>query len=85
MRAWLLQDGCADALLWEGASRASLPRACDAWSDSTLDYFARAVDFTWAAATRYPDYDIALTGHCSMCVCVCGVTRYRDYDIALTS
>ena len=53
-------DACADAILADD----TLPPSCSReFPPSTLDYWARAVDFVAAAAARHPELSLLFTGH----------------------
>ena len=54
-------DACADQLLWHPTAK--LPASCDAFSSSTLDYWAHAVAFVRSVREAYPDIDLLFSGH----------------------
>lgn len=58
-----LADVCADKILWEGFKFASLPADCAPFSETTLDYFSQAVNFTLRVLEVCPAESLLLTGH----------------------
>eukprot|EP01018_Ginkgo_biloba_P023615 Gb_04171 [translate_table: standard] len=58
-----MADVCADMLLWEGLEFESLPAECSIFTNSTLDYFSQALNFTETVLEAYPGCPLLLTGH----------------------
>lgn len=58
-----LADQCADQYLWQGVAYNDLPDACLNFSEHTLDYLARARDFSYEVQENYFSYEIMYTGH----------------------
>ena len=52
-------DACADAIL----AAELLPPSCSTFSNHTLDYIARALEFTSAAMRAYPGFAFLTAGH----------------------
>jgi hypothetical protein len=59
-------DSCADALLFENATRATLPAFCAQFNDTQLDYLGGALNFTQRLLKMYPaasEGSVFFTGH----------------------
>lgn len=54
-------DACADRLLWQPTQK--LPPFCDAFSNSTIDYWVHAVAFARSVRLAYPGLDLLFSGH----------------------
>lgn len=58
-----LCDQCAGMVFGEGQPPSGLPAKCRQFSNFTLDYFSRAVEFVAHVRRAYPHIELLFTGH----------------------